>query len=105
MNNKVRLDKNKLVVFLGSMNAMPMMYAIELRKMGYDVLYFVDVSRNDALCRPENHYPEIQFPYPPWIIELRLPSQLLLALFPRFFAWIYRYLVKIKAKKDVGCYF
>jgi len=105
MKHKVPLDKQKIVAFLGSMNAMPMMYAIELRKMGYDVLYFVDASQSNALCRPEKHYPEISYPYPPWIVEFRLPSQLLLALFPRIFAGIFRYLIKIKTRKDVGCYF
>lgn len=90
---------------MGSMNAMPMMYALELKRQGYDVLYFVDASRGNTLCRPEMHYPEIRYPYPPWIVELRLPTQLMLALCPWLFAGFYRLITKAKLKGSVGCYF
>ncbi|MAD89998.1 MAG: hypothetical protein CMK64_09865 [Pseudoalteromonas sp.] len=66
------------IVFLGSMNAMPMMYAIELKKLGYPVLYFVDAHFDDHLNRPESHFQDISYPYPSWIKELQLSSQLFL---------------------------
>lgn len=67
---------------------MPMMYALELRKRGYDVVYFVDVSENDKLHRPENHFPEISYPYPEWVVEFPLKSQMFLPYFRFFFAWL-----------------
>jgi hypothetical protein len=81
---KIDLKEDGIIVFFGSMNAMPMMYALELKKMGQDILYFVDSSnKNNKLCRPENHFQNINYPYPEWIIEYVLPSQLLASLFPR----------------------
>lgn len=74
------------IVFLGSMNAMPMMYALELKNRGYNVIYFVDAKKKDTLHRPENHFTEIEFPYPSWVIELDIISQILLAIFPRFYS-------------------
>lgn len=74
------------IVFLGSTNAMPMMYALELRRRGYEVLYVVGRKQSDALHRPENHFPDIHYPYPDWIIEMPIPSQALLATFPRYYA-------------------
>lgn len=71
-----------VVLFVGTMNAMPMMYAAELRKMGFNVVYIVDRPKKDTLCRPENHFPDIKYPYPDWVIEFVLPSQILVALFP-----------------------
>jgi glycosyltransferase involved in cell wall biosynthesis len=99
------LDRDEVIVFMGSMNAMPMMYALELRKLGFEVLYFVDVSRRDALSRPESHFPEISYPYPPWIIEVVLPSQMLLPLLPGVAATLYRYLISRHTRKKVGCFF
>lgn len=93
MGEKVRIGKCELIVFMGGMNAMPMMYALELKKLGFDVLYFVDAAPRDMLSRPENHYPEISYPYPEWVIEKRLFSQLLLPLFPRFSAYYYRWCI------------
>lgn len=84
---KITIDKSKgPVVFLGSMNAMPMMYALELKKLGVDVLYFVDVPIEDTLSRPENHFSEISYPYPSWITEINIKSQILLPLFRKKFA-------------------
>ena len=85
-------DKIKLVVnggpivFLGSMNAMPMMYALELKKKGFEVIYFVDAPVSDKLCRPENHFSDIQYPYPDWIVEVSLKTQMLLPFFRKFFS-------------------
>ena len=62
MQKKIEIDKTHLIVFLGTMNAMPMMYAWELKKLGYRVLYFVDRPQSDTLSRPENHFPEISYP-------------------------------------------
>ena len=45
----IPLSRDKCIVFMGGMNAMPMMYALELRHAGYDVLYLVDVPRHDTL--------------------------------------------------------
>lgn len=82
------------IVFLGSMNAMPMMYALELKKRGFDVIYFVDRPKSDVLSRPENHFPTISLPYPEWILRLHLASQIL-PIFTRtlFCIWI---IIKIK---------
>ncbi|WP_303290699.1 hypothetical protein [Marinobacter sp. SS5-14b] len=76
------------ILFLGSMNAMPMMYALELRERGYDVVYFVDAPKSDELHRPENHFPQISYPYPEWIVEFPLKSQMFLPYFRSFFAWL-----------------
>lgn len=89
MNN---IEKIKLVVgggpviFIGSMNSMPMMYALELKKKGYDVIYFVDAPVSDKLGRPENHFSEIYYPYPDWMIEIGIKKQIFLPFFRRFFA-------------------
>jgi len=101
---KISLSKDKLIVFMGSMNAMPMMYALELKKLGYDVIYFVDVSKENALSRPENHFPDIDYPYPPWVIELVLPSQIILSFFPRLFALMYQRRIRKVTKKEIGCF-
>lgn len=78
-NTKVKLNVNDgPIIFLGGMNAMPMMYAWELRKIGYEVIYFVDRPQDDGLSRPENHFPNIIYPYPDWIIEINLKTQILL---------------------------
>lgn len=71
----ITLDRQHVVAFLGSMNAMPMAYAHALKKLGYSCLYFVDVPRRVPLCRPENFFPDISYPYPHWIQEIILPSQ------------------------------
>lgn len=92
------------IVFLGSMNAMPMMYALELRKKGYDVLYFVDRPVSDALSRPENHFSEITYPYPDWIVEFFLPSQIALPYMRRCFAKKIKREVFARRRGDVQVY-
>jgi glycosyltransferase involved in cell wall biosynthesis len=89
--SSVRLERDAgAVVFLGGVNAMPMMYALELRKKGFDVCYVVDRPMEDKLSRPENHFPSVEYPYPKWIAEWLLPTQMLLAFFPRFLAVVIR---------------
>ena len=105
MRKKIELSRDKSIVFMGTMNAMPMMYAMELRKLGYEVIYFVDVSKKEQLSRPENHFPEISYPYPSWIVETILPSQLLLTLFPRLFSIFFQRKIKKVTSKEVGCFF
>lgn len=104
MKEKIVLNKEKVVVFMGTMNAMPMMYASELRKLGYDVIYFVDAPKKDITARPENHYPDVNYPYPPWVVEFVIPSQAMLALFPRFFVSIYKNILRHLTDKEVGCF-
>jgi glycosyltransferase involved in cell wall biosynthesis len=104
MPEKIGLKKDKAIVFMGTMNAMPMMYALELKNRGYEVIYFVDVPKQNSLSRPENHFPEITYPYPPWVVEFVIPSYSLLPLFPRLFANIYKLKVKQLTKKEVGCF-
>lgn len=104
MADKIKLNKEGVVVFMGTMNAMPMMYALELKKLGYDVLYFVDVAAEDTLSRPENHYPGIHYPYPDWIVEQILPTQIFLPIFPKVFAALYQYKIKKLTQKKVSCF-
>lgn len=98
--SKVRIAKDGgPIVFIGGMNAMPMMYAIELKRMGYEVLYIVDRPRRDVLSRPENHYPEISYPYPEWVIEMVIPSQIMVVYLKAVFAKMIKLLVRRKSTK------
>ena len=56
--------QNMKIFFIGTTNAMPMAYAIELKKFNYDVKYIVDVASDNMLSRPEFHYDSIKYPYP-----------------------------------------
>jgi glycosyltransferase involved in cell wall biosynthesis len=57
--------------FVGSMNAMPMAYALKFRRDGHDVRYVVEAECENHLMRPEHHYAsEIPYPYPPWVLEI-----------------------------------
>lgn len=103
MNIEIDVKKGP-VVFLGGMNAMPMMYALELREQGVEVLYFVDVPESDTLSRPENHFDSISYPYPSWIIEFILKSQILVALFPKFFSRKIKSTVFNIAGVEAQCY-
>ena len=104
MLEKIKLSKDKVIVFMGSMNAMPMMYALELKNLGYEVIYFVDVPKKNTLSRPENHFPSINYPYPLWIVEFTLLSQLFLPLFPRLFSALYRRQIRKLTTKNIGCF-
>jgi glycosyltransferase involved in cell wall biosynthesis len=66
-------------------------------------MYFVDARKKDLLSRPEHHFPDIRYPYPPWIVEMVLPSQMLLPLFPRLFAALYQWRIGRMTKRKVGC--
>lgn len=76
MKNSIK----KTFVFLGSTNSMPMMYALDLKK-DFDVIYFVDADKSNALHRPECHFPSINYPYPEWIIELSIKNNTNIAFF------------------------
>lgn len=65
------MDKIKPKIgFVGNINAMPFHYAIEFKKMGYDVKYIVEAPKQDSLNRPESHFSCVKYPYPDWIIEV-----------------------------------
>lgn len=104
MFNKIKISKDEIIVFMGSMNAMPMMYALELKKNGYNVLYFVDAPLSDTLSRPENHFPEITYPYPNWIVELKIPTQIILPYFSRLHAKNILKRVMGFSKRPVSCF-
>ena len=101
---KIKLEPGSVVVFLGTMNAMPMMYALELRRMGCDVIYFVDVSSSNTLSRPENHFPSIGYPYPDWVVECVLPSEVFVPIFPKLFAEFYKKKIREITEKPVACF-
>jgi hypothetical protein len=102
---KIIPNPNELIIFMGSMNAMPMAYALNLKRRGFDVLCVVDAMPEDKLCRPEFHYPEISYPYPSWIIEFRLPSQILLACFPRILSLILTKKIQFQTDKKIAAVF
>lgn len=57
--------------FIGSMNAMPMAYALKFKREGYDVRYVVEAPEHDHLMRPEFHFAaDVSYPYPDWIVEI-----------------------------------
>jgi glycosyltransferase involved in cell wall biosynthesis len=103
-DEKISLHKGDSVVFLGSMNAMPMMYAMELKNYGCEVLYFVDSPMENRLSRPENHFPNISYPYPSWIVERVILSQILLLMFPRLFAKFYMWKISRLTDKKIACF-
>lgn len=104
MKKKIEIDKTRLIVFLGTMNAMPMMYAWELKKLGYKILYFVDRPQSDTLSRPENHFPDISYPYPEWIIEFPLRTQIVLPYFQEFYADKIKQIIRKICKNSVQLY-
>ena len=95
------MKNKKTIAFFGTMNAMPMMYALELRKKGYDVTYIVDRPKDELLSRPEYHYPEINYPYPEWIVEIPTFPPVLYGIFPRFFSVLLKSLLKLKLGKKI----
>lgn len=63
--------------FIGSMNAMPMTYALKFRRDGHDVRYIVEAPPDDYLMRPEHQFAaHVPYPYPPWIVEIPWRSDL-----------------------------
>lgn len=99
--DRIKLDKNAgSIVFIGTANAMPMMYAIELKKKGFDVVYFVDCPVGSLLNRPENHFPDLNYPYPPWIIEVNLKTQMLIPFFKVLSSLFFKFkLISLNIKK------
>jgi glycosyltransferase involved in cell wall biosynthesis len=73
------------LAFIGSANAMGMMYALDLKDRGHEVTYFVTTNHQDTLSRPECHYKEVQYPYPAWIVERVVDSPLRANLLPRLY--------------------
>jgi hypothetical protein len=73
--------------FVGSMNAMPMAYALKFRRDGYDVRYVVEAAPSDVLMRPEHQYSdEVGYPYDDWVVEINRPNSLVHhAVAPLFF--------------------
>jgi hypothetical protein len=69
------------IAFIGSANALGMMYALELKRAGHNVLYFVTNAASDTLSRPECHFPETPYPYDDWIIERVVKNPLRSAIF------------------------
>lgn len=79
------MTQPRSISFVGTMNALPMAYALKFKKMGWDVTYFVDVPRKDTLSRPEYKFPTIGYPYPDWIIERPVRSLMLATIMPQLF--------------------
>lgn len=104
MSEKIEIDLEKeCVVILGSMNSMPMMYALELKKRGYEVIYFVDVKKSDHLSRPERHFSQINYPYPNWIVEFLIGHPILVSFFPRLYSNLINRIVKKRTNKKIKC--
>lgn len=68
--------------FLGNTNNYPFRLAWALRKLGHDVLFFVDRPRSEPRHRPESHYQEMPYPYPNWIREIQPVNPLQIVLYP-----------------------
>ncbi len=63
----VRMPK---IGFVGSMNAMPMGYALKFVRDGFDVKYVVEAEKTNFLMRPEHQYSkDVSYPYPEWVVE------------------------------------
>lgn len=75
----------KKIAFIGSANALGMMYALELRAAGHKVTYFVTTPVHDTLSRPEFHYPQISYPYEGWVVEYFVKNPLRACLLPNLF--------------------
>lgn len=65
------MKSNVKIGFLGSMNSMPMTYALKFKGDGFDVRYVVESDSDNYLMRPEHQYPKLlSYPYPEWIVEI-----------------------------------
>ncbi len=85
--------------FVGSMNAMPMAYALKFRRDGYDVRYVVEAAADNHLMRPEHQYAqEVSYPYPPWVVEIPWRNDL-----PRqaFAPWTHRRAIEAMSDRDI----
>jgi len=77
--------KNIKIGFIGSMNAMPMHYALKFKEDGFDVKYIVETPKDNMLMRPEYHFKDIKYPYPEWIKEIPFKKTMFRLLFNRYF--------------------
>jgi len=59
-------------------------FASYYKDKGYDVTYLVDRAKNDKLCRPEFHSKDVVYPYPAWIKEKVVNSNVVTRAFPKF---------------------
>jgi hypothetical protein len=76
---------NKTIGFAGTVNAMPMHYAIKFKQDGYDVKYIVEIPKEKSLYRPETHFKSITYPYPSWIKEIKVIKNYFTMAFPNLF--------------------
>ena len=99
MSDHDRSGRIPRVGFVGSMNAMPMGYALRFIEDGFDVKYSVEAAPQDFLGRPEHHFARaIDYPYPPWIVEAHVPYTL---AGHAFAARTYRRFIETMADRDV----
>jgi glycosyltransferase involved in cell wall biosynthesis len=80
------MDIKKIKIgFIGSMNAMPMQYALKFKEEGFDVKYIVESTQDNKLMRPETYFKKIRYPYPPWIKEIPFTKTMFKLFFSKFF--------------------
>jgi glycosyltransferase involved in cell wall biosynthesis len=85
--------------FIGSMNAMPMAYALKFRRDGFDVRYAVEARPDVVLMRPEHQYArEVPYPYPEWIVEHPVGASLTKHAFA---PQVYKTFVRAMADRDI----
>jgi hypothetical protein len=77
--------KNIKIGFIGSMNSMPMNYALKFKEDGFDVKYIVESPRDNILMRPEIHFKSIEYPYPKWIKEIPFKNTLFRLFFNKYY--------------------
>ena len=77
--------KNIKIGFIGSMNAMPMQYALKFKEDGFDVKYVVESTQDKILMRPETYFKDITYPYPNWIKEIPFEKTLFKLFFNKYF--------------------
>lgn len=99
MGRTIDLAADGAILFFGSMNSMPMAYALDLKRRGQDVVYFVDVPAGVTLSRPECHYPEVTYPYEDWVVEAPTRS-MLPGILPRLV--LKRLLAKARRRRPIG---
>jgi len=91
--------KKLKIGFVGSMNAMPMGYALRFKNDGHDVRYIVEAAPDNYLMRPEHQYHEaIQYPYPDWVVEMPVKDSVPGHVFP---AITYRAACQLMADRNV----
>ena len=76
--------------FIGNTNNYPFRLAQALRRLGHEVVFFVDRPPSELRHRPESHYTDIPYPYPDWIQEIDALSPVRIVLVP----WTLRSVVR-----------